>query len=697
LIAETSMSPDIAASYAGRWTRVDALLVASVGLAAFLFAQWYMPVFRAAGGKSFFYQREFGPAVMLSCGRGFVNADVRAVPTFAAFLDQRVDGLQCSDLPATIRIMELNGLQGVTRYLMTAVSLVWRVTGISWRSLDVLIAWFVAATVAAAYAAMRLVSGWKVSLLVTFLWAVSPWHLQNIPHLRDYSKAPFFMFLLIAMGAAFVERRPRRLLVLGIVFGIVQGLGFGMRTDVMLNFVPFFIVLFAAPSEGVFRNLKPKLACAAAAIGLFAVVSYPVIQTYTRNISLWHVVLLGFTSPYDENLDIGFPRPAYSFPYAHNDAYIDTVVRSYWAEVHPGAAPLVMLSRRYDQACQAYVAALATTFPGDMMTRMVASVLRVLNFPFWQPEEAVPLGVSNRTLRALWEGRASLMKVFDGAGPLLMAVVVTLIGMERLRFACIVFLVLWIWAAYPFLEFQWRHIFQFEFLVLGAVAWGGSLLWRSGRMGRGSAPEVVRRGLRSVATVAALIAAVGVVVAVARVVQVPRARALLTSYAGARLDPLPATTMRLPDGQVRVAAEVFGSVASPDEAQTTKVQTTMVAADFEADRCGQHWLMDATFRYEEADPRFVLDFSRRMTVPLSPASGAPTRVFFPAYAVDRTGIFGGWSRFVGVDVPSGSESCVRLWQVRNAAAFPLLLSATLTSDWQNKLYQRLRFERALLH
>jgi hypothetical protein len=155
--------------------------------------------------------------------------------------------------------------------------------------------------------------------------------------------------------------------------------------------------------------------------------------------------------------------------------------------------------------------------------------------------------------------------------------------------------------------------------------------------------------------------------------------------------------MPLPDGQVRVAAEVFGSVASADEVRTATVRTTMVAADFEADRCGQHWLLDATFRYEEADPGSVFDFSRQMTVPLSSASGPPTRVFFPVYAVDRTETGGGWARFVGVDVPSGSESCVRLWQVRNVAAFPLLLSATLTSDWQNKLYQRLRFERALLH
>ncbi len=167
------------------------------------------------------------------------------------------------------------------------------------------------------------------------------------------------------------------------------------------------------------------------------------------------------------------------------------------------------------------------------------------------------------------------------------------------------------------------------------------------------------------------------------------------SYANAPLDPLTPTAIPLAEGTVRLGADVFSSVASIGNVRTGRVQTAMIAADFEADRCGQKWLLDATFRYEESDPRFALDFSRQMTVPLSPAGAAPTRVFFPAYSVDRSETGGGRSRFVGVDVPAGSETCVRLWQVRDPDAFPLLLTATLTSDWQDKLYQRLPFEQAL--
>src|SRR5207253_2204779 len=149
------------------------------------------------------------------------------------------------------------------------------------------------------------------------------------------------------LGIAAVERRPRRLLALGIAFGAVEGLGFGMRTDMILNFVPFLLVLFAAPHATFVRGLATKLAVATAAAATFIAVSYPVVRTYTQNSSLWHVVLLGLTSPYDENLRIGFPRPAYSFPYVHNDGYIETVIRAYWSRLHPADPPLALVTRAY--------------------------------------------------------------------------------------------------------------------------------------------------------------------------------------------------------------------------------------------------------------------------------------------------------------------------------------------------------------
>ena len=161
------------------------------------------------------------------------------------------------------------------------------------------------------------------------------------------------MLMLAAMALAAAERRPRRLIAIGAVFGAVQGLGFGMRTDVALNFVPFFIVLFAAAAFGIMRSLR----CAA---GVRGGVARHVrrrrasdLQVYARDSSLWHVVLLGFTVAVRREPGYRLSAAAYSFPYAHNDSYIETVVRATGLR-HPSDPPLMVLTRPYDRACQDY-------------------------------------------------------------------------------------------------------------------------------------------------------------------------------------------------------------------------------------------------------------------------------------------------------------------------------------------------------
>jgi hypothetical protein len=669
------------------WSRADIVAIAAIALASLLFIEWYLPRYRAAGGLSQFYQDQFAPAVMLACGRGFESVDPADAPALASFLKQQAAEMRCEDLPATLSTIPLNGFQGTTRYLMTAVSHVWRVRGISWRSLDPLLGAFVAVTAAAAYGAIRMVCGRTVSVFVVAFWLLSPRHLENVPHLRDYSKAPFFFFMLIAMGIAVTERRVGRLIALSLTFGVVQGLGFGMRTDVLLNFIPFFVVLFLAAPEGFRRNLEVKFGGAVAAIAVFAAVSYPVVKSYAQNSSLWHIVLLGFTSPYDENLNVGFPRPAYSFPYAHNDTYIEGVVRAYWRRLHPEEPLVNILTRPYDRACRDYFGMLARTFPGDMLTRGVASMARVAGIPFWLPEARVPVGVSTPALVWLWERRIAFMRSFEHQGPVLMAGVIALVGTQGLRYACIAFLLFSFWAAVPVIEFQGRHIFHLEFVVLAGFAWGVTILWRLIQSSRtpGAWRATRTRALKSIATTAMLVAVVGAAVALARAVQIRQARTLVMSYAGAPTIPLEATATPVGNDQVRLAVDLFHPEWSRDA-----IEEVMIEAEFDFARCGTPPMIPSTFRYDTAGPAYS-QFSREIS--LDYLGPTPTRVFLPVYSVVRD-----WTvlaQFAGLDVPAAFAGCVRLSRVADTRALPLLMPVTIEPDWPRKLYQRVRLGTGL--
>lgn len=412
---------------------IDTAVIAAIVLAAFLFALWFFTAFRAGGGVPGFYQSEFGPGVMMACGRGFVNPRLDAAPALQAFLSTRADRFTCDTLPRLIPEMKLTYFQEAHRYLIASAGLVWRAVGIGWRHLDALAAMFFAVALGAGYVALRFVCGRLLSVLVIFAWAVSPLHLAILPNLRDYSKAPYFALLLVATGIAFLERRPWRLVGLGIVFGAVQALGFGMRTDVLLNIVPFMVVLFAAAPDGMLGNLRAKFGCAAAVVVTFMVVALPVLRSYQSGNNMWHVALLGLTTPFDRNLGI---RPApYDFGYAYRDRYVEARVSSYWTQGHPASLPVEIGSVAYDSACWEYYRAILRDFPADIVSRAFASSLRLLNARL--EVEPGQLGVTHPLLYRVMGRRVSAMEWYRGWGCLALFTLVVLIGAERLRYALV--------------------------------------------------------------------------------------------------------------------------------------------------------------------------------------------------------------------------------------------------------------------
>jgi hypothetical protein len=56
-------------------------------------------MYRTAGGAQYFYQSDFGPAVMLACGHGFQDPDARNAPALAAFLSQQSASVDCASVP----------------------------------------------------------------------------------------------------------------------------------------------------------------------------------------------------------------------------------------------------------------------------------------------------------------------------------------------------------------------------------------------------------------------------------------------------------------------------------------------------------------------------------------------------------------------------------------------------------------------
>ena len=273
------------------------------------------------------------------------------------------------------------------------------------------------------------------------------------------------------------------------------------------------------------------------------------------------------------------------------------------------------------------------------------------------------------------------------------ATILAIIGIQAPLYAGAAFFLLCFWGAFPAIEFQGRHIFHFELVVLAAIAWAGTMLWRfaaASVRNRSGQPAIGRREartrvLRAIATVGVLVAIVASTVVGARAYQIPNARAFVASYDRTPAVPVAAATVPLPNGTVRLAVDMFRQPTAREQ-----VEEVLLRADFDFAQCGHPPKVTAVFRYAVSEPWFAA-FSRE--TPLEDLGAPPTRVFLPTYLVVRNWI--AVARFAGVEVPSTFARCVRLARMDDTSALPLLVPVTMAPDWQRKLYQRVRFGSGL--
>ncbi len=400
-----------AAARTWRHVAIDLLIAALLLAGSGVWATRFWNAWIAHGGQPIFYQSYFEPAVMVACGKGFVVAEAPRPAVLDEFLSLRRDAIACSDLPPGMRVGR-NGLyQGAWIYLQTTVGWAWRILGISWSGMGPLFGLLFGIVIALAYGICRIGMGRTTAMVCAFGLATSYIHLTNLPHLRDYAKAPFTLALVFILGLL-VTRPVRRSWLLGLAaaYGVVLGVGYGFRTDFLVNLPVFLLAVFAFVEGGLTKRLALKAAAALLFLATFTAVSWPAASVvYAQGGCQWHVSLLGLQAPFDEYLHVA-PAP-YDFGYAYSDGYISQTIEGFNQRMDPTASPLGFCSHEYDVQSGRYLREIVFAFPADLITRAYASVLQIAELPFlsW----ASPL---QGWATGLYETRESLLRPRIGWG-----------------------------------------------------------------------------------------------------------------------------------------------------------------------------------------------------------------------------------------------------------------------------------------
>jgi hypothetical protein len=654
----------------------------------------YVRLVTDAGGKPRFYQEEFGPGVMLACGRGYQNPDVSALPSLQAFLAVTQDRFSCDELPSRIAVLPLRPMQRAFRYQIATVGAAWRVSGLAWSRLSPLYGLFYGATVVAAYALFRIATGPVLAAGLSLALTVSTIHLIYLPHLRDYSKAPFIIALLVALGwLAQGPTRTRRVLAIAAAYGAVLGIGMGFRNDLLIAWPPFMVVVIGfLPGR-----LRDRLRLTAAAIGVaaatFAVAMLPMWAIYAPGggNSMQHVMLLGLVTPFNDALGVANGR-LYDWGYDFKDEYAHALVSAQATRVHGATAQLELYGPDYDRTAGEYIKAVAANYPADIVVRVFASIVRVLELPYSRTSLEPPTWLANARLVRAYHARERVLRGLGSVWPLIIVAALAGVTLADPRLMVLLAGVVVYFAAYPVLQFNERHYFHLEFIAWWAL---GLLLQAAVTAIRGARHAAGRNALlerlrahpwkRRLALAAvlwiAMGAATGGALAASRRYQQEHVRAMITGYMAAPLEPLDLRAAPAVDGAIRFdspsrTATVVAAAAGD------AVHSEYYVADFSG-ACSA-FKFDVTFRYQFTEP--VYDFSRTMQIrpPIDP--GAAQRVFFPAYfhrARTADAVQGGYG-LAGIELPASAQPCLSgLYRVRDPRGLPALWGFNLPPKWES--------------
>jgi hypothetical protein len=616
---------------------------------------------------------------MDACGKKFVRvANPPAVPGLAQFLDFRSKTFDCRSIPDDLRTAPPDLFQGMSRYMLKSAALLWRWRGVSWAALQPLFALAFAGTAVATYALMRVAMRPWLAGIVTAAFASSGSQFNNLPHLRDYVKAPFVIAVL-AFAAWIATARLGRgsLWLCSAAAGAAVGIGFGFRTDLLLGVPAVIVAIWISDPKDAGDWLRLKGVATVLFLTVCILSAFPLLRTYGSANNSWHVTILGLMAPFDEQLAIA--PPFYSLGHFYNDTYANAIISSYATNAHLTPHSVTLGSKAYDLAARQYWLQVVLTFPADVLFRIYAAALEVINLPF---RTQVPEYVHHAWILRYYTARTMMLGWLWGVGPALAVASLMVVALASLRLLTWWTFAILYFAGTPAMQFEARHYFHLE--VIGWLVLG-FLCERALRaaLALGRSPGVIDAALGRIRQRAgALIAAASAVVLMfvvltgLRAYQTIQVSKLAQNYQVAAKDAVAVTAVPQSDGWVSVSADRLAGASSGDS--VAGIEMEYLVAEITAG-C-QDDVVPIKVRYGAAE-RFV-DFSETLAVVTPERSPEPVRAYIPVY-YDHTSVNGrGGFAFSHLEMRESQASCLgRLYRMRDSSRVPLPLFITLRPGW----------------
>ncbi len=411
----------------------------------------------------------FGQSLMIAAGRGPLCPNIDTVPGMRDFVTRQTNTFDAGALPADIPLSRETSAE-YHLCLIWVVAAVWRVFGISWLAVEPFLALGLGLCAAFVYGLFRLGMNRGISIAGTILFVSSPAVLGQLNSLRDFSKAPFLLAGIFALGWLMTRRTPPRFLpAAAALMGLAAGLGMGFRQDsVILVPASLMVILVLSPGE-TYGTRRRRIMAALVYIMAFAATAWPMFMRMEGGAQPYHPLAQGYSTSHLCRCSL---NPGVCEPLACSvDGFIYDTVTGY-----------ARRAARNDQINPAYnspeavrftrdwVVATALQFPADTLARVYGSTLNVVagadNYPISLCADHGPMAwIAEAHLRAALFLRA--------AGPVF--AVLALLAAAAVSFRASIALLFFglYFCGYVSLDNEWRHTFHLTFVafwVAGFVA-----------------------------------------------------------------------------------------------------------------------------------------------------------------------------------------------------------------------------------
>lgn len=607
---------------------VSAFVVASRSLAGYLAVPWLEDFLVPCTGRA-----------------GWVPepAGVQALPQWQALLSGQIAVFPC-DAVRGLPLIEIGPSWQQSEYFHRALGVWYRITGPTATAFASFQSLLFAMSTIATYGVFRLGMGRVFAIAGTAILMLSQWQLEPLKFPIEYAKAPWILATVLLCGLTIRrDLNGRPIFTTAFFAGLAAGIGSGFKPDV------FAAIPLAAFTTAVFvRGMRNRTLATACVIAGVVAGGGPVLYRALTSES-GSLLPVQFLGGQDSAAEAMFAESrVYDYGLMFDDSHITALLNVYGRQMAGAVEPFYFSSRQMQAVSMQLLRELWTTFPGDLVLRVIAAVIRLLRFG------GLGLVAAALGMVALWTYRlrAGWYAVFVG-----------------------IYL-----AAYVSLVFQRRHFFHLEFIGWWLAGFFVHAVWTAIRRKQQDRLDGITRRLGVAAlSLLVLLAGTASLLTAARAYQGRAVVSAIEARLAASADP---RTLRqtVHDGRTLLRIGGVSAEDAPSAAPDT-LRGDYLSVRFD---CGDAPIVSVSTVFAPGGQ----SWNRGVSVP---CTGGESVLLMPVYQ------YGPGYRFEGLAMAPGEAARVRSVSVVNERT-PLgaWLQLSLSSDWRTQLHYKTLLTRPII-